>query len=173
MNHFAYTPTFVDELGNVTRDPIVSKWQIRPILFNVTTFPQTYHPLDSDRSYQKRVIKDVYFRLTNKWLANSSIFQPLLAYFRVEHDGDDRRVSVINDIGDKSTGNVSPEDRKYVYQYIARVFISKKLVDRAVRRTVEKYNMHWYDILVNSRHVKKQAYRYLHKLIRKTVENLE
>lgn len=173
MATFAYTPNFLRSLSGVERDNYRGKWVIRPIRFNIPSYAQLYHPSDRNRRYQKQVLQDIYFRLGFKWLDNSHHFRPLLKYFVVEKDGDNLVVRPVTSLEEAKGNKVRQEERKYVFRFIESVFVTKKTVRRSAEAVLQQYGLHWYDLLSNSRLVKKELAKNMEKLIVKTVKRLE
>lgn len=175
MTEFIITPTNVDYLESIFRNPISGNWTIPILTFN-TNYMNPYYdnnPLNSDPKYQKRVIDNFYMRLTEKWLYKNPIFSSLLKYFKIEKSGDEGRVSLISNIKEASNENYDKGDRKHIFKYIEKVFISKKFVEKVIRQYVKRTNIKWYDLFYNTDVIKDLLKHKLKKLIVSTIYELD
>ena len=176
MSEFIITPTNVDFLESIFRNPITGRWTIPILTFN-TKYINPYYgeidPLNEDPKYQKRVVEHFYMRLTEKWLYKNPIFKSLLKYFRIEKNGEEGKVSLVPNMDSVSRSNVDEKDRKYVYRYIEKIFITKKFVDRVLRQYVKTTHIKWYDLFHNTDTIKDLFAHKLKKLIVSTIYELE
>ena len=176
MLEFIITPTNVDFLESILRNPITGRWTIPILTFN-TGYINPYYgdidPLNDDPKYQKRVIEQFYMRLVEKWLYKNPIFKSLLKYFKVEKNGDECKVSLVPNMDSVSKSNIDEKCRKYVYRYIEKVFITKKFVDKVLRQYVNVTHIKWYDLFHNTDTLKDLFAHKLKKLIVSTIYELE
>jgi hypothetical protein len=176
MSEFIITPTNVDFLESIFRNPITGRWTIPILTFN-TNLTNPYYgdidPLNNDPKYQKHVIDHFYVRLTEKWLYKDPIFKSLLKYFKVEKKGDEAKVSLVPNMDSVSKSNVDEKDRKYVYRYIEKVFITKKFVAKVLKQYVGVTHIKWYDLFYNTDTIKDLFVHKLKKLIVSTIYELE
>jgi hypothetical protein len=169
------TPTNIDYLESLFRDPITGLWMFPTMTFNTgykNPFINEIDPLNEDRKYIKRVINHFYFRLTEKWLYKDPIYRSLLKYFRVEKVGDKGTVSMITDVDKPSDTAISESDRKYVFRYIEKHLITKRFVRRVLKEYVRTTHIKWYDLFNNTDTLKELLCHKLKKLIITTVYEL-
>jgi len=152
MSSFIMTPTDIDDLSFILKNPITNKWSI-PIL----TFNPLYNPyyreidvLNEDRQYQNRVIDHFYIRLTEKWLFRKAIFKKLLKYFKVNKTNNEGTVSLISDPDNVPSSGIKDEDNKFVFKYIEKYFITRRFVEKVLREYVRTTHIKWYDLFNNS-----------------------
>jgi len=87
MSDFIITPTNVEYLDYLFKNPITGKWTIPILTFNTGYINPYYNdtdPLNDDPKYQKRVIEHFYMRLVEKWLYKDTVFRNLIKYFHTE-----------------------------------------------------------------------------------------
>ncbi|XWV26171.1 hypothetical protein QJ857_gp0907 [Tupanvirus soda lake] len=176
MTEFVITPTNVDFLESIFRNPITGRWTIPILTFNtayINPFYGEVDPLNNDPKYQKRVIDHFYLRLTEKWLYKDPTFRKLLKYFRIERSADEAKVSLVSNIDDVSSANVDDKDRKYVYRYIEKVFITKRFVEKVLKQYVKTTRIKWYDLFHNTDILKELFAHKLKKLIVTTIYELQ
>jgi hypothetical protein len=176
MSEFIITPTNVDFLESIFRNPLTGRWTIPILTFNTGLINPYYgdiDPLNDDPKYQKNVIDHFYIRLTEKWLYKDPIFKSLLKYFKIEKNGDEVRVSLVPNMDSVSRSNVDEKYKKYVYRYIEKVFITKKFVDKVLRQYVKVTHIKWYDLFYNTDTLKDLFAHKLKKLIISTIYELE
>ena len=174
MTKFVLTPTYVDYISTIDRSSDDQVWILPSITFK--TEPLLYasnDPLNEDPRYRKEVIKHFYTRLTEKWLYKYPSFKSLLKYFKTERKGSNVRVSLIDNIDDASRSNVDDRDKKYVFKYIEKVFITKKFIRRVLTEYVKTTHIKWYDLYFNTSTLKDLFVHKLKKLIVSTVYDLE
>lgn len=176
MSQFIVTPTNVDLLESIFRNPISGLWTIPVLTFNTRYLNPYYGEVDvlnSDPSYQKRVIDHFYMRLTEKWLFKESIFKSLLKYFKVEKEGDKGTVSLIDDIDKIPESQPEQEYRKHVFKYIEKYFITRRFVEKVLRQYVNNTHLKWYDLFHNTDTLKELFAHKLKKLIISTIYELQ
>lgn len=177
MSSFIVTPTNVDYIESLFRDPLTGKWFIPFLTFN-TGIGNPYYseadPLNEDPKYQKRVSKHFLMKLTEKWLYKDPSFKSLLKYFKVEKKGDKGIVSLIDDPDKVSdTAKFSKEDRMYVYKYIEKYFITRRFIEKILRSFVNTTHIKWYDLFNNNDTIKDLFRHKLKKLIVSTIYELQ
>ena len=177
MSEFIITPTNVDFLEQVFRNPITGRWTIPILTFN-TRYTSPYlgeiDPLNQDPRYHKRVVEHFYFRLTEKWLFKDPAFRKLLKYFKVDKNGEEGTVRLVSspDLIDKTT-TVSDHDRKYIFRYIEQYFITKRFVEKALKKYVRTTKIKWYDLVYNTDIIKDYLAHKLKRLIVSTIYELQ
>lgn len=175
MTEFVITPTNIDYLDSILRNPVTGRWTIPVISFNVKTNPLfgDIDPLNDDPKYQKKIIDNIHTRLTEKWLYKSPSFRKLLKYFNATKKGDEIKVSIIPNINSLNTSEFDKNTRKYVFRYIEKIFITKKLVNKILRSYVAAKHIKWYDLLHNTDTLKDLFAHKLKKLIVATIYELQ
>lgn len=175
MSTFIYTPTNVDDYDWLFRNPANGKWTIPKLVFNPLVVNPYYQvdPLNEDVGYQNKVIDHFYTRLTEKWLYSDPTFKGLLKYFKVKKNGEKGSVMLISKPSDASESNVSEDDKKHVFRYIEKYFITERFVSKIIREYVSTTRIKWYDLYNNSRTVKDLLRHKLKKQIISTIYKLE
>ena len=174
MSEFIMTPTNVDFLESIFRNPITGRWTIPLLTFNtnyISPFYGEIDPLNEDPRYQKSVVDHFYFRLTEKWLYKDSAFRRLAKYFKVERSGNKGTVELVSD-PDQVSDEVKSEDRKYVFKYIEKYFITRRFVEKVLRQYVAATHIKWYDLFHNTDILKDLFTHKLKKLIVATIYEL-
>lgn len=172
MSTFIVTPTNIDYLYSLFRNPITGKWEIPILTFNpriINPFLGEIDPLNEDRRYQDRVVDHFYTRLTERWLYRDPLFKSLLKYFKVDKKGDHGTVSLISDPDKIKESNISPDDNRYVFKYIEKYFITRRFVEKVLRQYVNTTRIKWYDLFNNSDTVKDLLRHKLKKMIIRTI----
>jgi hypothetical protein len=175
MSSFIMTPTNIDFLDSVFRDPKTGKWVIPYLTFN-TVYQTPYYqidPLNDDPIYQGRVIDNIYNRLTEKWLYKDPLFRDLLKYFNVQKSGNNVTVSLIDNIQGQNDKVLDETMRNFVYRYIEKYFITRSFVAKVLREYVNTTHIKWYDIYNNIDTVKELMRHKLKKLIKTTIYELQ
>lgn len=176
MSDFLITPTNVDFLESIFKNPITGRWNIPILTFN-TKYINPYFgevdPLNEDPVYQKSVVDHFYMRLTEKWLYKASAFRKLLKYFRVEKNGEEGKVSMIADPDKISETPIDEQYHKHVFKYIEKFFITKRLIDRILRQYIGTTHIKWYDLFHNTDTLKDLFAHKLKKLIISTIYELQ
>lgn len=178
MSEFFITPTNVDFLESILRDPLTGRWII-PVLTFDTRYTNPYYgevdPLNENYMYQEKVIDHFYFRLKEKWLYKDPSFRKLLKYFVVEKNENKGSVSVVSNI-DKVPSElpkINEEYRKFIFKYIEEHFISKAYISKILRQFVASTKIKWYDLFNNTDQLKKYFAKKIKKNIIKTIYDLE
>lgn len=176
MSDFIITPTNVDFLESIFRNPITGRWTIPILTFN-TNYVNPYFgeidTLNDDPRYQKNVVDNFYTRLTEKWLYKKPVFKSLLKYFRVDKNGSEGRVQLIADPDKISELNTDEQYQKHVFKYIEKYFITRHFVDKVLRQYVRTTHIKWYDLFHNTDTVKDLFAHKLKKLIISTIYELQ
>lgn len=178
MSSFIITPTNVDLLESIFRDPITGKWYIPVLTFNTSYLSPFYReadPLNEDPRYQDRVIDHFWLKLTERWLYRDPSFRSLLKYFHVERDDERGTVSLVSDPGQakKDVSDINEENKMYIFKYIEKFFITRKFVEKTLRKYVDRTGIKWYDLYVNSDVIKDLLRHKLKKLIISTIYELQ
>ena len=171
---FLQTPVNIDYYNLVP--PIGDKlWTLPQIVFdlNYGPFYKRAQPLNRSHTYQKQVVNHISMRLTEKWLYHDVIFRDLFKYFKCTVKNKKCMIELVGKMDQTSSDNVPHECRSYVLSYIEDIFLSKKLVDRAVRSYVKKTGANWYDLFNQKQSLLRHIHRRLRKLIRNTIYELE
>lgn len=175
MTDFIVTPTNTDLLNFIFWNDFTQKWNIPILKFNTNFINPFYNQTDTineDPKYQKHVIDHFYMRLTEKWLYKNPVFRKLLKFFRTEKNGDEIKVSLLSNIDDVKDNVPDEENKKYIFRYIEKIFISKKFVDKTLRKYVDASHVKWYDLFHNTDILKDLFAHKLKKLIIATVYDL-
>lgn len=176
MSEFIITPTNVDFLESILRNPITGKWTIPILTFNtgwINPFYGQIDPLNDDPKYQKSVSDNFYLRLKEKWLYKDPIFRSLLKYFRVEKSGDEIKVSLISDPDKISESQLNKEFDKYIFRYIEKYFITRRFINKILKEYVRTTRIKWYDLFHNTDTLKDLFAHKLKKLIISTIYELQ
>lgn len=180
MTEFIITPTNAEYINTIYRDPITGKWTIPVITFSTKlSDPYGLHgtysrdPLNDDPKYQKMVIEHFFTRLVEKWLYKDDIFKKLHKYFIVEKDHEKGHVTLVRNVKYAKDRDYDKTDRKHINRYIEKLFITKRFIDKILRRYVEETGMKWYDVFHNTKTIKKLFYHKLKQLIVSTIYDLE
>lgn len=171
---FYLTPTNIDDLYFVLRDPHTGKWTIPILTFNSTITSPYYNEIDilnDDTLYQNKIIDYFCIQLTEKWLFNNHIYKSLLKYFKVSKIENSGTVSLISST-DKTSDTSSDVDNKYIFKYIEKYFITRRFCEKVLREYVAVTHMKWYDLFHNNKSIKKLFCHKLKKLIVKTIYKL-
>lgn len=176
MSEFILTPTNIDFIESIFRNPITGKWTIPILTFN-TSFISPYYgevdPLNEDVSYQRAVIDHFYMRLTEKWLYKDNTFKSLLKYFKVTKDGNEGKVSLIEDPDKIVDTKTNMEYQKYIFQYIEKYFVTKRLISKILKQYVNTTHIKWYDLFHNTDNIKDLFAHKIKKLIVSTIYELQ
>jgi len=176
MTSFVITPTNIDYLDSLFRDPITGKWVIPILTFNPmipNPYFQDIDPLNNDPRYQKRVVDNIYMRLTEKWLYKEPRFRSLLKYFVVEKSGNKGTVSLITNPDKASEAKVNEDDRKHIFKYIEKYFITERFVRKVLKEYVTVTHVKWYDLFNNTDTLKDLFGHKLKKLIIATIYGMQ
>src|SRR5579872_1404936 len=151
MSSFLISPTNLDYLGFLYRDPITGKWTVPILTFNTNIIDpmRTPDPLNEDPEYRERVIENIYVRLTEKWLYSYASFRSLFKYFHLEKSGAKGTVTLISNPDKVSTQTISEPDGKFIIQYIEKYFATKKFVSKVLKEYISTTHVKWYDIFNN------------------------
>ena len=176
MSEFIMTPTNVDFLESIFKNPITGRWEIPLLTYNLhltNPFFAEKDPLNEDPNYHKSVVDHFYLRLTEKWLYKDSAFRKLVNYFRIDKNGDKGTVRLIENPEQINNEKFNDTDRKYVFKYIEKYFITKKFVDKAIRQYVKSTHIKWYDLFHNTDILKDYLSHKLKKSIISTIYEVE
>lgn len=176
MTEFIITPTNLDLLESIFRNPITGRWSIPILTFNTTFINPFYSevdPLNEDPQYQQRVIDHFYMRLTEKWLYKDPAFRKLLKYFKVEENGNEGKISLIDNIDNVREIDKQMKYWKHIFKYIEKYFITKKFVEKVLRQYVRRTDTKWYDLFNNTDILKDLFAHKLKKLIESTIYQLQ
>lgn len=175
MSDFVMTPTDTDLLESLFRNPKTGRWTIPILTYNINytnPFFAERTPLNADPYYQKRWVDYFYLKLTEKWLYRDPIFRNLLKYFRITKEGERGMVQLIENINDVNNSEISEADRKYIFKYIEKFFITKNFVEKTIRRFVKATKIKWYDLVNNTDILKDYIDYKLVKLVISTIYEL-
>jgi hypothetical protein len=176
MTNFVLTPTYYEIIDTVLKkDPITGQWSIPRMIFDhnpmsVPLYSKSYsESLDQNTKYQKKILKNIYTRLTEKWLRRDVVFKKLLKYFNVEEKNGKLTVSLITDIDKPSKTQISDLYSEYIFAYMEKIFITKKTIEKIIRKYVKHNKIKWYDLLHNIDIVKELIAYKLKKIIEQTI----
>lgn len=176
MSYFSTTPMDTDILESLFRNPSTGKWTIPILTFNTkytNPFLTERDLLNNDPFYQKRIIDHFYLKLTEKWLYKDVTFRQLLKYFRVEKNKENGTVQLIENIDDVNKEPIDEFNRKYIYKYIEKFFITKNFVEKTIKKFVKTTKVKWYDLMNNTDTLKDFIAYKLKKLIIETIYELQ
>ncbi len=177
MSEFIITPTNLDLLESIFKNPLTGRWTIPILTFNtkfISPFYGEIDPLNDDSQYQQRVVDHFYMRLTEKWLYKDPVFRKLLKYFNVEENGSEGKVSLVGNIDDvKDNSNEDSKFRKHVFRYIEKYFITRRFVEKVLKQYVRRTSTKWYDLINNTDILKDLFAHKLKKLIESTIYELQ
>jgi hypothetical protein len=168
---FLSTPTYVDNLKFIVRNPLTNRWELPVLVFNPRVNPY-YGEIDSineDRNYQRKVIRHFYNVLKEKWLFKKPLFRSLLKYFVIEKKNNEGKVSLINNMSEIKKNNVSDEDTKYIFKYIEKYILKKRFIKKILREYVATTHIKWYDLYTNSDTLQELFCHKLKKLIKSII----
>lgn len=168
------TPTNVDFVTSFLRNPITNTIQFPVMTFNtgfINPFYADIEPLNKDPKYRKRMKNYFYTKLTEKWLYKDQQFRKLLKYFKINKKDEKTTVELIKDLKDVNKESVDKKDRKYIFRYIEKIFISKQFVEKVLRQYIKRSNVNWYDLVRNTRIIKELFAHKLKKLIVNTIDD--
>lgn len=151
---FFQTPSNIDLVDQLFRDPVTGLWHVPVWTFKIGEQQQPVDYVNQDPKYQERVIKHVYTRLVEKWLYGSVEFRKLLKYFDAKKTKGECEVKMISDPDKTTSSKIDSEMRKCVYSYIEKVFINKRFVEKTLRRYVKATRIKWYDLFYSSSQLK-------------------
>ena len=172
--YFSTTPPPL--IGNFIRSPITN-FHMVPIelypLKPVVTYGTPRDPLHDDPNYQKQVIRHITESLTEKWLGHSDRFTPLLDYFSSTKENGNCKVTLIENLSAAKRPS-SSDCEKYVFRFIEKHFINKKVVRKAIEEYMrENPTVKWFDIWANGYGVKKTLAKQLEKNIRRAIKDIK
>ena len=174
MSDFIVTPTNIDFLESIFRNPLTGRWTIPILTFN-TAFMNPYYgevdPLNEDPRYQKSVIDHIYMRLKEKWLYKSYVFEKLLKYFKIEQNGEEGKVQLVLNPKGVDT-SLNEKYKKHIFKYIEQYFITKHFVSKVIKQYVRTTHIKWYDLLNNTDTLKDLFAHKLKKLIKSVIYEL-
>lgn len=175
MVEFILTPTNIDFIAEIQRDPFTNRWVLPVLTFPVVPSPYYSYedPLNHDRQYQNHVVNHIYTRLSEKWLFKYPMYKSLIKYFVVEKHKDEVNVRPIDNVDNASSDNVKKEDHKYVLKYIDKVFVTKRFVRKVLKEYVGTTRVKWYDLYQNTSTLKDLFAHKLKKLIVSTIYELD
>lgn len=176
MTEFIITPTNIDFLESIFRNPITGRWTIPILTFNINytnPFYTEIDPLNKDPNYQKSVVENFYLRLKEKWLYKEPIYRSLLKYFKVDKKGDEGKIYLVTNIDEASESNIDTKYQKHVLKYIEKFFVTKKFVDKVLREYVGTTRIKWYDLFHNTDTLKDLFAHKLKKMIISTIYELQ
>ena len=176
MSQFLLTPTNIDFIESIFRNPYTGRWTIPILTFNtkfVSPFYGEVDPLNEDPNYQRSVIDNFYLRLTEKWLYKDSVFKSLLKYFKVETTGEEGKVALIDNPDKLSDTELNMKYQKYIFDYIEKYFITKRLIRKILKQYVGTSHIKWYDLFHNTDNIKGLFAHKLKKLIISTIYELQ
>lgn len=174
MSEFIITPTNIEFIESIFRNPDTGRWVIPVLTFDLQ-YPAVYFPrdpLNEDPNYQKSVVNQFYLRLKEKWLYHDVAFRKLLKYFQIEKSNGKITVQLIDDPDKVGTTHVGEDERNYVFRYIEKYFVTKKFVDQVIRSYVNTARVKWYDLFYNTDILKDLLAHKLKRLILSTVYEL-
>lgn len=171
------TPTNVEYIESLFRNPLTGQWFIPILTYDVTSkhpYFSESEPLNNDPIYQDKVIENIYMRLIEKWLFKDPRYLSLLKYFRVENNDNEGKISLIDD-PDKvlDISKMTKIDRMHVFKYIEKYFITKRLISKILRSYVNTTHIKWYDLFNNIDTVKDLIRHKLKRLIITTIYELQ
>lgn len=172
MTDFIMTPTNIDYLESIFRDPITGKWSIPILTFNLLHRNPFYYdvdPLNNDPKYRKSVVNHLYTRLTEKWLYKEPVFKKLLKYFKIDKTGETGKVSLIEDPDKPVDIKINEEYKNFIFKYIEKVFITKHFINKILKEYVKTTRIKWYDLYNNTSTLKDLFAHKLKKLIVSTI----
>lgn len=176
MSQFIMTPTNVDLLESLFRDPITGIWSIPILTFN-TKYINPYYdqvdPLNEDPNYRKSVIDYFYLRLKEEWLFEEPIFRSLLKYFIVKEDNNEGTITLIDDPDKASSSTINEKYKKHIYKYIEKYFINKHFIKKILKQYVATTHIKWYDLFHNTDTLIELFAHKLKKLIIATIYELQ
>ena len=172
MTEFLVTPTNVDLIESIFRNPITGRWTIPVLTFN-TKYLNPYFgeidPLNDDPSYQKSLIDHFYLRLTEKWLYKEPIYLGLLKYFDVNINGNEGTVSLISDPDRPIDLAVNEKYSRHILKYIEKHFITRRFIEKVLIQYIKNTRIKWYDLFHNIDTLKNLFAHKLKKLIISTI----
>ena len=170
MANFILTPTNITYYDQIIRDPITGRWTIPVFKFNTfqPIIPRP-DPLNENKNYQEHVIDNIYFSLREKWLYKSSFFRKLLKYFNVDKKDKEIQVHLIDNPNKTNQDKIDEKSRKYIYRYIENVFLTRKMVEKSLKKYVKSHDTKWYNLIYEKDELKKYLSDKLEHLIQKTI----
>lgn len=177
MTTFIVTPTNVNYIQSLFRDPYTGRWTIPILTYNLdytTPYYKEADPLNDDPAYRNRVIDNIYMRLTEKWLYKDPMFRGLAKYFVVNVENNKGTITLITDPNRTTdTSKLSDQDVMYIFKYIDKYLITRKFVKKVLKEYINKTRMKWYDIFNNIDDVKSVLRKHIKKLILSTIYELQ
>ena len=153
----SYIPTLSSSISDdlykfveyMFQDPKTGAWRAPIYTFPIATLtPYEPEPLHNDPIYQNRVIDSIHLSLTEKWLHSYPLFNKIFKYFKVERSGTKGTVSLI-DNPDKPNENIKEEDKKFIFMFVEKHYLTRKFVKRVLREYVITSHVKWYDLFNN------------------------
>jgi hypothetical protein len=171
MDYLSPTPTEYEYEINLIDDtllfdPVTGRYVV-PLYrfdFGMRPFMDDGGPLNRDPRYQKEVIRNIYHRLTEKWLYSDPMYKSLLKYFKVEKKGSDGVVTMITD-PDNINKAPGKDTRDHVFKYIEKYIITRRFVEKVLLEYITMTRLRWYDIYSNIDSVKDLLVNKLKKTI--------
>lgn len=176
MSEFILTPTYVNYLDTVFRNPVTNIWTIPTYTFS-TLYPSPFYneidPLNDSISYQKSLIEHFYLRLKEKWLYKSEEFRDLLKYFIIEKKNNTGSIKLIDNLDDAKENPDNITYKNYIFKYIEKNFITRRFVGKILRQFVSRRKIKWYDLFNNTDSMKKMFAHKLKKLIKTIIYEMK
>lgn len=176
MTEFIMTPTNIDYLQSIIRNPMTGRWTLPNLTFNINYSNPYYNEIDvlnDDPRYQEKIIDHFYFRLTEKWLFKDAIFNSLLKYFNADTSGTEGKISIISNPDQKNYSDINLKFKKYIFKFIEKYFITKHFVDKVLRQYIKNTHLKWYDLFNNIDNIKNLFNHKLKRLIVKTIYQIQ
>jgi hypothetical protein len=139
---------------------------------NELVLPNNYfYDMSNDPEARKRITKYFHTKTVDKWLYNYTEFEDLLKYFKVEKSKDGFKVDLVRNLDDAKYRSLDDEQKKAVFRYIEKYFVTKIFIYKTLKHYVEKSKgaVKWYDLVNNSSSVRSMIRHRLRRLIKNTV----
>jgi hypothetical protein len=130
-----------------------------------------YEDLNYDSDVREKLIKYFIKRATEKWLERD--FNKLLGYLVVKKKDGRLVVDLISSLKDYSEDqykNDKPEDLQAKKEFIAKYFLTRKLVNHVLKEYVMMKGVNWYDLKMYRKGVRDALKHKLKKRLKKAVD---
>ena len=173
MADFFLTPTHMNLIQSAMKNNVTGRWSMPILTFN-TRVPYFIEldPLNADPVYQQQVIDNFYFRLKEKWLYNSREFRSLLKFFKVNLNGSEGTVELVDDPEKPSDIKPDKNVRRQIFRYIEKYLITKKFISKVLHSYVSTYKVKWYNLFSNTDILKGYLAHKLKKFIKNVIYEL-
>ena len=166
-------PSTMSDFDNMFIDQETGKLKLPRLIVSLLETPMYYQDLNKSADVQRRITKYFHTKAQDKWLYNDASYESLLKYFVVTKSNKEITVDLIKSMKDATEKKWTDDERKYIFQFIEKYFLTKKFVYKVLRDYVKATNVNWYDLYTNSHVIKSHIRHKLKSKIEKVIYELQ